>query len=146
MRPVDDTNNSGWSKCCGGVSWKGSQSLHQVSSSLELHERKKKICWIHGWILQDYIKQLRLRDHLSLERRFSMETLPTLEYGIPLVRVGHGEGPFFTTSWLVPLSLSYDPKRQGRFFGLKKNPSIFQSEIMQFREASRTGKAVHGTL
>ena len=45
----------------------------------------------------NYIKQLRLKDHLCLKRHFSMEMLPTHEYGILLVRVGHGEGPHVFT-------------------------------------------------
>ena len=45
----------------------------------------------------NYIKQLRLKDHLCLKRHFSMEMLCTHEYGILLVRVGHGEGPHVFT-------------------------------------------------
>ena len=48
----------------------------------------------------------------------------------------------FLLFWLVPSSLSYDPKRKGKFWGLKN--SIFQSEIMQFHRISRTGEAVQG--
>ena len=43
------------------------------------------------------MKQLRLKDHLCWEHHCSMEMLPTHEYGIQLVRVGHGEGPHVFT-------------------------------------------------
>ena len=45
------------------------------------------------YISLNYIKQNRLKDDLPLSRGFSMETLRTHEYDIPLARVDHGEGP-----------------------------------------------------
>ena len=49
------------------------------------------------WKYLDYIKQLRLEDHLCLWRGFSIKMLWTHEYGISLVLVDHGEGPHVFT-------------------------------------------------
>ena len=56
---------------------------------------------------------------------------------------GHAEGPHDFNLLLVPSTLIHDPKRKGKFWGLKN--SIFQSEIMQFHRISRTGEAVQGS-
>ena len=53
----------------------------------------------------NYIKQNRLKDDLPLSRGFSMETLHTHEYDIPLARVDHGEGPHVFTFLIKCLGL-----------------------------------------
>ena len=73
-----------------------------------------------------------------------MEMLRTHKYAVPLVRVGHGEGPHDFTFLLVPSSLSYDLKCKGKFWGLKN--IIFLIELMQFHGTSRTGEAVQSIL
>ena len=73
-----------------------------------------------------------------------MEMLCTHEFGILIVGVGHEEGHILIFFRLVPLSLHYDPKQEGKFWRLKK--SIFQRGVMQFCKISRTGETVHGTL
>ena len=53
-----------------------------------------------------------------------MEMLRTHEYGIPLVRVGHGEGPHVFTFLISALVfLRYDPKHK---LGLEEQS--FQNE------------------
>ena len=41
------------------------------------------------------------------------------EYDILFARVDHGEGPHLFIFLLVPSPLIYDPKRKGKFWGLK---------------------------
>ena len=80
----------------------------------------------------NYIKQNRLKDDPRLRCGLSIETLCTHEFDIPLARVDHAEGPHVFTFLLVPSSLIYDPKRKGKFWGLKKR--IFHSEMIDFAE------------
>ena len=54
-----------------------------------------------------------------------MEKLGTYEYGIPLLRVGHGQGPHIFTFLLLPLSWSFDSKQKRKLGGMK-NSFFFQ--------------------
>ena len=73
-----------------------------------------------------------------------MEKLRTYEYGIPLLRVGHGIGPhIFTFYYCLYLGVLI-PNKKRKFWGMKN--SIFPSEMMQFRGISRTGEAIQGAL
>ena len=70
--------------------------------------------------------------------------LCTHEYDIPLLRIGHGEGPHVLNFLSVPLSLSYDRKRKWKFWGLKD--SIFSEWDDANSRDFKDWEAVHGTL
>ena len=61
----------------------------------------------------NYIKQLGFKEDLRLKRGFSMETLCSHEYDIPLVSGGHLEGPhvFGFLIHTFPSEIRYGPKR-----------------------------------
>ena len=62
----------------------------------------------------DYIKELRLKDHLSMECPFSMEMLRTHAYSIPLESQRR---PWRRSTWFYFYD---DPKLKGKFWGLIK--------------------------
>ena len=51
--------------------------------------------------------------------RFFKEKFHAHEYVIPLDKVGHCQGPHVLSLLIEPLSLSYDPKREGHPFTVK---------------------------
>ena len=68
------------------------------------------------------MKQLRLKDHLCWEHHCSMEMLPTHEYGIPLVKIGQGEGPNVSTFFIS--DFIFDPKAKVDSGALKTFPNF----------------------
>ena len=76
----------------------------------------------------NYIKQLGLKDDLCLSRGFSMETLRPHDYGIPLVRGGHLEGPHVFGFLINAFPSEIWSQMLNEIMGLEN--CIFQSEMM----------------